>query len=541
MRAAQLLNSHLRQYVFLAFVCIATTTSHQCHCEAAKPNVSWIFPAGGQPGTTVSVKFATKKQKTPPDVWCSEKSLQIATAKESNAVSISIPEDTQPGICWLRFFNAEGASKARPFLIGSTSEVNEVEPNNRLSSAQELPNSTICINGVLHKSGEVDTFRVTLKKEQTLVVSMTAHHLLASPMDPVVQVVSSRGHVLAQNDDDHGFDPQLVYTATEDGDIYVRTFAFPSTPNSTIAYSGAESYVYRLLLTTDPFIDHIQPTITNATAQNVSVVGWNIPTDQKSIELPADQKTVTADNFSNWYRPAHTTFENIVLKDPAGKSTSCTLPALVSGFVPPNSADVWEFAGKKNQTVIARIRARADYSSLDPVLRLVSQDNKLLKEVDDSTRKVADCVLEYKLRADGTYRLLVLDAFGNGGPRHFYGMEISEPRSSFTIAATGPFIVTSKKPLEIPVTISRTRESRPIEISVEGCPDGVTATPVKSAGKGATAKAVKLRLTSTRATEWSGPIRIRGHIQDEPADTFATAATADHFVLQDFWLTVVKP
>ena len=62
--------------------------------------------------------------------------------------------------------------------------------------------------------------------------------------------------MLEQMEDTLWFDPRIVFTAPEDGTYYVRTFAFPADPNSTIQFAGAASYIYRLTLTTGPFVDH---------------------------------------------------------------------------------------------------------------------------------------------------------------------------------------------------------------------------------------------------------------------------------------------
>ena len=49
-------------------------------------------------------------------------------------------------------------------------------------------------------------------------------------MDAVLQVVSAKGFVLAQNNDAVGRDPRIVFEAPTTGTYIVRLFAFPSTP-----------------------------------------------------------------------------------------------------------------------------------------------------------------------------------------------------------------------------------------------------------------------------------------------------------------------
>src|SRR5581483_11013284 len=67
----------------------------------------------------------------------------------------------------------------------------------------------------------------------------------------------------------------------------VRTFAFPAVPDSAIRFSGADTFIYRLTLTTGAFVDHVFPLAVNgAAAATVEAVGWNIPAAAASVTVP---------------------------------------------------------------------------------------------------------------------------------------------------------------------------------------------------------------------------------------------------------------
>src|SRR4029079_2714160 len=121
-------------------------------------------------------------------------------------------KDAVPGLHWLRAHNAEGASGLRPLFIGTLPEVMEKEPNDEPKTAQLLNQSSV-VNGKLSRSGDVDCFAVALKKGQTLVASLEANRTLRAPMDAILQLVSADGFVLDENNDFHGLDPQLAFTA----------------------------------------------------------------------------------------------------------------------------------------------------------------------------------------------------------------------------------------------------------------------------------------------------------------------------------------
>ena len=99
-------------------------------------------------------------------------------------------------------------------------------------------------------------------------------------MDAVLQVVSADGFVLAQNDDDVGRDPRIVFEAPAAGTYIVRLFAFPATPDSSIRFAGGSAFVYRLTLTTGGFLDHAFPLAVGRDGPRaVEAIGWNIPED----------------------------------------------------------------------------------------------------------------------------------------------------------------------------------------------------------------------------------------------------------------------
>ena len=76
--------------------------------------------------------------------------------------------------------------------------------------------------------------------------------------------------------------------------------------------------------------------------------------------------------------------------------------------------------------------------------------------------------------------------------------------------AAESFVLPAGKPLEIAVTVERSGGfDEEIEITAQGLPEGVTAAPVKSLGKGDTAKQVKLALTASGGPHAIG-LRIVG-------------------------------
>src|SRR6185503_6408822 len=106
------------------------------------------------------------------------------------------------------------------------------------------------------KTGDVDSYAVTLESGQTLIAALDAY-TLASPVDAVLRVVDARGVQMAL-DHDHGrtLDPFLVWTATAAGTYVLQVFGFAYPPASEIRFTGGNSCVYRLHLSRGPCLHY---------------------------------------------------------------------------------------------------------------------------------------------------------------------------------------------------------------------------------------------------------------------------------------------
>src|SRR5436309_4572564 len=103
---------------------------------AAEPVLDGLFPAGGARGTTNIVTAAGKFDPWPPKVWVSSPGLVFNTETNKGKFSVAIAADADPGPRLVRFYNDEGASELRFFVVGDGKEILEKEPNNSFAKAQ---------------------------------------------------------------------------------------------------------------------------------------------------------------------------------------------------------------------------------------------------------------------------------------------------------------------------------------------------------------------------------------------------------------------
>lgn len=173
---------------------------------------TWVFPAGGQIGRKTSVEFGGPNMP----------------GNSRSEVETTSPFPWQT----VRLDHAADDGRELPFVWGTHPEAIEKEPNDDAARA-ELLRLPMTINGRFDRAGDVDCYRVALKKGEGVVLEVTAQRHLRSPVDTVVEVLDSSGKILAENDDgqffagqcEHDFpsaDSWLSFTAPADGEYLVR-------------------------------------------------------------------------------------------------------------------------------------------------------------------------------------------------------------------------------------------------------------------------------------------------------------------------------
>ena len=512
----------------------------------AAPAVTYLYPAGAQRGTTAEVVAGGTFDAWPMKVWASGKGVFVAAGKDKGKLSVEVAADATPGVYWLRAYTDDGASALRPFVVGTLPEVAEKEPNDEPAKPQVIDAAAVVVNGQLAKAGDVDCFAVALRKGQTLVASLDAHHTFRSPMDAVLQLVSADGFVVAENHDFRGLDPHLAFTAPADGTYVARVFAFPAMPDTTVRLAGGDAYVYRLTLTTGGFADHALPlAVSRAEPGTVEVVGWNVPAAALKLSVPPSPAgesgiDVNAPGIAN---PFHVRLE----PHPTWNATAAVKrgepyppPFSITGrLAKPGATDSYPIAGKKGQALAVQVQGRAFGLPTVPVVRVLDAAGKALARAEPAAL-MGDVALAFAPPADGTYAVEVGDLFGDGGPRHAYLLRVTTSFPDFTaIVAADRFAVPPGKTLDIPVKVVQLGALKmPVEVVAEGLPAGVTWA-VKPPAEKADPNTVTVTLTGGKAGA-SGPFRLVGRVKGDPTLARPARAPLADFeeTTTDLWVTV---
>jgi hypothetical protein len=387
----------------------------------------------------------------------------------------------------VRLTSPQGVSSWKPLVIGRHPEINEVEPNNTIETAQALEGTSFVVNGSLAERQDVDIFSVELAAGETLIASLLGNEILGSPMDAVLQVCDERGFVLQQNDDERGLDPQLVFAAPRDGRFFVRVFAFPAAPNSSIAFASSADYIYRLTLTTGAFVDHALPLAvtrgdTGSTA-SVQPAGWNLEGSDR--ELTATFKTPLEASLVLKHSELAESVSLPLVDYPSllaaprvgsGEPMEVSLPVVVSGRIDvPGADDVVRISAEKGDKLVVQVESRSLGFSLDPVVRILSAEGKKLAEMDDASRTDRDVLLRFTVPEEGAYDISIRDLHGHAGLRYSYRATIHHETPRYGLSTPkDALVVKLGESVELPIDIDRQHGfGETIELTAEGLPDGL--------------------------------------------------------------------
>ena len=503
----------------------------------------------------------------PVTIQCDRSDVQISCGAKNGELRIQVSKDAPQGIAWLRLTDSKSASDLVPLLLECEEVATEKEPNERPSEAQAVA-PDVSIAGRLAKSEDVDGFKVSLKAKEPFVASLIGNQILKSPMDAVLQICDSQGNVLAQNDDQRGIDPQIVFTPTVDGEYIVRVFAFPQTPNSTIGFSGAKNYCYVLRLNTLGFSDHFLPVLDpgldgSSAIQAVSTPGA-VGESVAQVKLQAASQVSPQIAYKagsvgwQWLAPISSGGEHDAsrvtwrLQSEGGSKDQPPVipPVVLSGSIcASQEEDLFSVQLDSEKSYRIAARSREFGFVLDSRIDILHPESReVLAKGKDLSRNNYDQSLTYKAKQTGPVILRVRDAVRSGSYRHSYAVTVEEivPHVKLNLAAQ-KYAVAKGKSLEIPVGIARSNGfSDSIEVSVRGLPAGIAAKPVDSQGKGDSSKLAKLKLeVATNCGDFQGWIEVVGTLSgtDDSTPTVYSASfpLRPAVPLKRCWLTVHAP
>ncbi|HEX3315232.1 MAG TPA: PPC domain-containing protein, partial [Gemmataceae bacterium] len=461
--------------------------------SADPPVASYVFPAGGQRGQTVAVHvgglflheecpFAVSglgiqlsaTLKRTQTRWFEGPLLPLPQSQQAEdypqdmAGQIAIARDAPLGVRRCRVWTSQGAAPSVKFVVGDLPEVVETEVDG--DAPPVLVRPPVTINGRIFPRENVDTWTVQAKKRDTYTCFVNAAGL-GSPLDAKLEVYDASNRMIAENDDAHGLDPSLRFTAPADGVYQVRI--------RDSGWRGGQAYVYRLTIAAGPIVDRVFPLGgRRGAALKLDLVGHALPASTVDVTLPTNTNMCLADVPGKTLRPIWLDLDDVpeAIEGRDVGPAPLPTPVMLNGRIGvPGEVDAWSLAVKKGKPLTIETRAARLGSPLDAIVVIHDPADKEVARVE------GDKSTEWTPAADGVYCLLVRDHFrSRGGPAFAYRVKVSPPRPDFRLALTADAATVLRKgQAKIKIDVARHGGFKdPIAITAENLPDGVTAQPL---------------------------------------------------------------
>lgn len=497
--------------IILTILCAIISTT----LYAQKLSLGYLYPSGGQVGTTVEIEAGGLNINKATKVLFSHEgiSAEIEPIKESASAKrkrrrlndqsspqladrvklrITIAADVPCGMYDLRLQGVSGVSNMLPFEVASYP--NFVE-NNRAS--QRNPNRVTSLPAVLCgyvTPGGVDYFNFEGEKGQTIVATVKARQMVPYIADavpgwfqPVLKIVDSEGREVAYSDDyHHNVDPVIITT-------------LPKNDNYTVIihdaiYRGREDFNYRIHLGVIPFVTGRYPaygTVGKSVKQQLEGVNLGATTAKVKVKkagynsLTFTNSIGTSDAVSFYALPKgvkhiQTPKEGAELNVESAISDSLTSAAKVKRYI---------INAQMREPIIVELIGRRNGSRIDAVMRLKDCYGKVVAKKDDTEDPLqgmmtfhADPVLKYTPKRSEVLILEVEDLYQGYGKDYHYLLWRHRQMPTFNaFVAPANITVPAGGTATFRVDITG-KVKRPANLIVEGLPAGFTTSSLNIRG-----------------------------------------------------------
>lgn len=458
-------------------------TLNEVHGQGVQPGAAYVFPAGGQRGSRVSVEIGgynltastqmrfsgsgvalvdeLQPSRTPPPpepLLRGQDTVRAFNYPRELTGAIVIDGDAPPGPRWWQVWTAHGGSSARPFIVGEFPEYVERLGDDKPPRRVALP---ITANGRILLAEEIDQYLFHADAGMTVDCRVVAGEI-GSTLDARAQVLDPTGREVASAEDTRGLDPVVRFTAAASGDYAVRVHDY--------AYTGSASHIYRLTIRTVDATD-------------------TAPAAKAPLAVSRDS--------------THDIEPNDADPQPLGP-----LPARVAGRLSRGDVDGFRFAAKKGERLAIAVAAAQLGSAIESLLVLRDAAGNELVRNDDSAG-TTDSQLEFIPPSDGDYSVFVSD-LSKSADSDVYELSVLVAEPDFTLRVAVDHVdVTAGATAALPISVMRRGGfDGEIELAVTGLGRGLSADSLKVAPKAAN-HSIQLNAQAD-AERTASPIRITG-------------------------------
>lgn len=440
---------------------------------------------------------------------------------------VTVPSITPVGIYGVRVATPGGTSPLRLIMVDDLPSVAATGQNVKFEAAQELA-LPIAVDGSIPSLG-MHFFKFKADAGQQISIEVVARRL-GSALDPIVRLLNSKGRELAYSDDVAGLrsDSQFAYMFKDAGEYVIEL--------RDIQYRGGD-YPYRLRIGDFPLISAPFPlSVQRGQAAKITLAGPN------AADVAPVDVTAPADPTVSWItvsgkRPNGKSSGFALLKvsdrpealevEPNNELAQATRVELTQGIngriEKIGDVDHFIFAAKKGQALTFRAITQRPGAPTAAYLRLLNKTGGQIAAKEDFGAD--DATFNATIPEDGDYILAVEDLHRRGGPGFVYRVEAEVTQPGFNLNVSANTInIGATSTASVYVNANRLNYAGPIQLSIEGLPEGVSVVPTVL-GPGAVTTVLTIRSTADAATNRSIPVRIVGTAKIGDRDVKVAADT----------------
>jgi hypothetical protein len=470
----------------------------------ADPSIERVWPPVLQRGQTTRVELSGTDLDHPLGVWTSVPGINVigtptgTPTSETVTIDIAVPANAPLGLYGLRLATASGLSNVHLFLLDELSPALQVRSatDEEADAARPLSLPVCCVSPV--RRARVDRYAIDVVADQRVTFEVIGNRL-GKNFDPVVTLRDERGKFIAQCDNSVGlmFDCRFSHTFPTAGRFTVEV--------ADARFAGEPSWSYILRIGDFPVVQTAVPSAIQAD-QETELTFPQLP---GLVVAAGPQSESRKENFffelrsapgkpATWIPLAVTNRPVIVEREPNNLpehaltvSSPLALSAEICGILSePGDEDWFQFPLAKGQSLRLRSFTHAIGSAADLEMILYEPTNEpggrevarndetAVVDSPRNTRFVEEANLTFSARTAGLHRLLIRDLTGAGSPAHTYWVEVSENLPDLKLKSDISEIVLPRGTWQpVPLKITRTGFTGPVELELVGAPAGVTLEP----------------------------------------------------------------
>ena len=496
-----------RRFVLVIVGALLTISAY-----AQKLTTGYLFPAGGEVGTTVeivagglNINKATKVMFNHPGIkgevspvvesYSSRRKRRRLNDQSSPQladkvkIKITIAEDVPCGMYDLRLQSPKGLSNKLPFEVSSYPNFIESK-----KSSFKQPNKVTSLPAVLCgyvAPGGIDYFQFAGKKGETIVASVKARLLVPYIADAVpgwfqsvIKIVDSKGKEIAYSDDYHHYvDPVIMVTLPKDDNYTLMIH--------DAIFRGREDFNYRIQLGVIPFVTGRYPAY--------GVAGKKVKQQLEGVNLDASKATVKVnkEGYNELYYTNEVGTSNAVpfytlprgiklIHAPKDWATLNYYTAIADSLTSQSRVKRYKVECEKRVPLIVELIGRRNGSRIDAVMRLMDKRGNVVAKMDDTEDPNqglmtfhADPVIKYTPKINGELYLEVEDLHRGYGKDYHYLLRCHKSMPSFNAFVSPAYITTpSGGTSQFRVDV-KGKLRRPANLVIKGLPKSFTTSSLK--------------------------------------------------------------